>query len=146
MKKKSNWIKGNHKIRENKGEFIIALNPIFTDQIDTKFVEFPVDTNRRMVIAAGGHNKVTASMQILMEWMHREISAKRFRTEINEDKLPFILGLEKYVKEKRKKLLQERIDKDIQANINMGIILSVEKVPNSIGGMKWVFFLNKDYE
>jgi hypothetical protein len=138
--------KGERAIREEKVEIVIALNPIFTDQIDTKFIEFPLDTNRRLVIAAGGHNKVTASMQTLMEWMLRDLSAKRYKTEMNEENLPYILGLEKYVKQKRKKLLQERIEKDVQAMINMGIVLEVEKKPNSIGGIKWIFYLNKEYE
>ena len=137
---------GDNSIRDAKGEIVIALNPIFTDQIDTKFIEFPIDTNRRLVIAAGGHNKVTASMQTLMEWMLRDLSAKRYKTEINDENLPYVLGLEKYVKQKRKKLLQERIEKDINAITNMGIILEVEKKSNSSGGIKWVFHLNKEYE
>jgi len=145
-KEKASLDEGDNSIRDARGEIIIALNPIFIDQIDTKFIEFPEDTNRRLVIAAGGHNKVTASMNILMEYLLREISAKRYRAEINEDKLPYILGLEKYVTQKRKKLLQERIEKDVQAIINIGIILSYEKIPNAIGGTKWVFHLNKDYE
>ncbi len=106
---------GEQSIREARGELVVALNPIFTDQIDTKFIEFPVDTNRRLVIAAGGHNKVTSSMQTLMEWMLRDLSAKRYITEMNEENLPYMMGLEKYVKQKRKKLLQERIEKDVQS-------------------------------
>ena len=138
--------RGNHSISEMKAEIIVVLNPIFTDQIDTKFVEFPVDTNRRLVIAAGGHKKVTSSMMTLMEWMHREISAKRYIIEINEDKLPYILGLDNYVKQRRKKKLQERISKDIEAITNMGIILQTYKESNSTKGYKWVFHLNENYE
>lgn len=137
---------GDNSIREKKGEMIIGLNPIFTDQIDTKFIEFPVDTNRRLVIAAGGHNKVTASMMTLMEWALREISAKRYNPEINEERLPYLLGLDTYVKQGRKKRLQERIAKDIEAIVNMGIILQVEKLQNAIGALKWVFHLNENYE
>ncbi len=138
--------KGDSSIRETKGEMIIALNPIFTDQIDTKFIEFPADTNRKLVIAAGGHNKVTSSMQTLMEWMLRELSAKRKKIEINEETLPYMLGLENYLNQGRKKKLNERIDKDVQAMINLGILLEFSKQPNSIGGMKWVFHINPDYE
>jgi hypothetical protein len=143
---KAKMNKGDTTIVESKGEMIIALNPIFTDQIDTKYIEFPADTNRRLVIAAGGHKKVTSSMMTLMEWMLREMSSKRYRVEINEGKLPYILGLEKYVKQNRKKLLQDRIVKDIEAITNMGIIIQTEKTANAIGGVKWTFHLNKDYE
>lgn len=143
---KNRMNKGDLSIRELKGEIIIALHPIFTDQIDTKFIEFPADTNRRLVIAAGGHKRVTCSMITLMEWMLREISNKRYKAEINEEKFPFILGLDKYVKQKRKKLLKERVTKDIEAIINMGIILKVDQVKNAQGKSKWIFYLNKDYE
>ncbi len=138
--------RGDNSVRTARGEIVIALNPIFRDQIDTKYIEFPEDAQRRLVIAAGGHKKVTASMQRLMEYMLREISAKRYSPEINEEKLPYILGLDAYVKQKRKKLIQDRISKSIQAIINIGIILSAEKKQNSIGSMKWAFELNRDYE
>lgn len=138
--------KGDNSIREIKGEMIVGLNPIFTDQIETKFIEFPIDTNRRLVIAAGGHKKVTSSMMTLMEWTLREISAKRYKLEINEERLPYLLGLETYVKQNRKKRLQERIAKDIEAVVNMGIILQSEKQENTTGGFKWVFHLNEQYE
>jgi hypothetical protein len=137
---------GDTSIRESKGEIIIVLNPIFRDQIDTKYIEFPEDAQRRLVIAAGGHKKVTASMQTLMEYMLREISAGRYSSPINVEKLPYILKLENYVLQKRKKKLQERIEKDVQAIVNMGIIQRVEKQPNSVGGIKWIFHLNKDYD
>jgi len=137
---------GDNSIRDTKGEIIIELNPIFTDQIDTKFIEYPVDTNRRLVIAAGGHRKVTESMTTLMEWAHREISAKRYKSPLNEDTLHQLLGLEKYVKQNRKKRLEDRIAKDIEAITNMGIILSHERVNNETGGLKYVFKLNKDYQ
>lgn len=132
--------------RETRGEIIILLNPIFKDQIDTKFIDFPADTATRLAIAARGHYNVTESMNRLMEYMLREISGKRYSPEINEETLPYALGLEKYVKQKRKKLLRERIEKDIQAIINMGIILKAEKMPNAYGTEKWVFHLNKDYD
>jgi len=50
------------------------------------------------------------------------------------------------LKQNRKKLLQERIEKDVRAMINMGIVLEVEKKQNSTGGVKWIFHLNKEYE
>ena len=131
--------KGDNSIRESKGEMVIALNPIFTDQIDTKFIDIPADTNRRLVIAAGGHNKVTSSMHILMEWMLRDLSAGRTKREFNEENLPYVLGLENYLNQGRKKKLNERIAKDVQAMVNLGILLEASKQPNSTGGMKWVF-------
>jgi len=41
-------------------------------------------------------------MNILMEYMLREISAGRFHSEINEEKFPYMLGLDKYIKQRKK--------------------------------------------
>lgn len=138
--------KGDPVLREKKEEVILAFHPIFTDQIDTKFVEFPDDTNRRLVIAARGWNRVTIAMRRLMEWCSRETSAGRDRVEINEENLITLLGLEKYAKQKRIKLLNESIEKAIEAIKNMGIIVHAEKTKNSKGGKKWKFVLNLKYE
>ncbi|HLB52485.1 MAG TPA: hypothetical protein VJK48_02105, partial [Chlamydiales bacterium] len=89
---------------------IIALNPLLTDQINSKYVEYPSDINKRMVIAAGGHRLVTESMIALRDYLLRELSARRFQPEINEEKLFLILKLEKYLKSKRKKLIQQRTE------------------------------------
>jgi hypothetical protein len=138
--------KGDTVLREKKEEVILAYHPIFTDQIDTKFVEFPDDTNRRLVIAARGWNRVTIAMRRLMEWCLREISAGRDRVEINEENLIPLLNLEKYAKQKRIKLLNESIEKAIEAIKNMGIIVHAERTNNSNGGKKWKFILNLKYE
>jgi len=124
-------------------EIDISLNPIFTDQIDSKFVEFPIDLNRRLITSAGHHNRVTESLNILLEWVFREISSKRYRVEINEENLPTILGLEKDLKA-RKTRTNNRILEDINILIKLGLLLNWEKHPNATGGIKWVFHVNKE--
>jgi hypothetical protein len=138
--------KGSAELRDEREEVIVAFNPIFIDQIDTKFVEFPDDTNRRLMIAAGDHKKVTVAMRRLMEWCLRELSAKRYKSEINEENLSSMLALEKYVKQNRNKLLHECIKKAIETVKAMGIILKSDRVQNSKGGAKWIFTLNSSYE
>lgn len=130
----------------DKGEIVLALNPIFTDQIDTKYIEYPVDINRRMVIAAGGANRVTQSMSLLRDWLFRALSNKQRTWEIDEKNLPSALKLDKYVKQGRKKLLRERIEKDIQAMVNLGLVLKAEKTTGAKGQLKYIFHLNKDYD
>jgi hypothetical protein len=136
---------GDESIRESKGELVIGLNPIFIDQIGTKYVEFPVDINKRTSIAAGGHLCVTESIIILRDYMLREISAKREEVEINADKLPYMLHLHGYIKRRRKKELQERILKAIETVKNMGIIKHYKQVVGARGQNKYVFLLNKDF-
>ncbi len=138
--------KGDERIRQAKGEIILALNPILTDQIQTKYVEYPEDINRRMIIAVGGHaNRVTQAMHILADWCVREISNKRYKFEINADKLPYALKLDKYIQESRRKKIQLTIDNAIQACKNLGLIQDVSQEAGKSGQPKYVFTLNKGY-
>ncbi len=137
---------GDSEIREKKGELVMALNPIFIDQINTKYIEYPSDINKRTTIAAGGHFYISESMIVLRDYMLREISAKRFEVEINEDRLPYVLRLDNYIKSHRKKLIAERISSAIDCVKNLGIILEVDKVIGAEGQMKYIFKLNKNFE
>lgn len=139
--------RGDERIRETKGELIIALNPILTDQINAKYVEYPQDINRRTIIAAGGdHRSVTQAVNILRDYMLRELSAKRYECQINADKLPYLLKLENYVKQGRKKLLKETIEKAIQTCKSLNLILEVVVTRGAEGQDKYTFTLNKDFE
>lgn len=137
---------GDTVIREKRGELIIGLNPIFIDQISTKYIEYPSDINKRTTIAAGGHKSVTESMIILRDYMLREMSAGRYRPEINEEKLPYVLHLEGYIKRRKKKQIAERIAGAINAVKNLGIIKDVEITTGAEGQLKYIFILNSDFE
>jgi hypothetical protein len=137
---------GDQNIRDKRGELIIGLNPIFIDQIGSKYIEYPSDINKRTTIAAGGHLHVTESIIVLRDYMLREISANREQAEINEDRLPYLLHLEGYLKRRRKKQVQERITKAIDTVKNLGIIKDFKCVIGSKGQSKYIFFLNKDFE
>lgn len=136
---------GDESLREKRGELIIALNPLLTDQINSKYVEYPSDINKRMVIAAGGHRLVTESMIALRDYLLRELSARRFLPEINEEKLFLILKLEKYLKSKRKKLIQQRTEDAIQFAKSLGLIEDYERIIGALGQWKYVFHLNKTF-
>jgi hypothetical protein len=137
---------GNEELRERRGELIIALNPLLTDQISSKYVEYPVDINRRTVIASGGHRLVTESVIALRDYLLREISSKRRISEINEEKLVLILKLENYVKSKRKQRILDRISSAIQAAKNLGLITHYERVIGASGQWKYEFHLNGKFE
>ena len=137
---------GDASVREKKGELIIALNPLLTDQINSKYVEYPTDINSRTMIASGGPQHITESIVALRDYMLREMSNKRFKCEINVDRLPYILKLDNYIKSHRKKLIQQRIDGAIGAVRNLGIILDFEITEGSKGQKKYIFLLNQDFE
>lgn len=139
--------KGDDRIRQAKGELIIALNPILTDQINTKWVEYPSNINRRTILAAGGdHRSVTQAIVTLRDWALRELSLKHPTFQINAEKLPYILKLDKYVDQGRKKLITETIEKAIQACKNLNLITEVKEAKGAEGQIKYVFYLNKDFE
>lgn len=141
--------KGDRIMREKKAEIIIQLNPIFIDQIDSKFIEYPTDINRITSIAAGGANKVTESISALRDYFLRAISNNKKKeittTSINYDKLPYILGLDKYVKEGRRSLINVRIQQAIDASINMGIITAYKEEIGAENQKKYEFTLNLDF-
>lgn len=132
-------------IREQKGELVIALHPLLTDQISSKYVEYPADINRRTMIAAGGHRHITESINALRDYMIRELSNKRLKPEINADRLPYILKLEKYVESHRKKLIKERIEGAIETVKRLGLIQDVEMQVGAQGQAKYVFTLNPEF-
>jgi hypothetical protein len=137
---------GDVDFRKKREEIVVLYSPIFIDQIGEKFVEFPEDINRQLIIAAGGHSSVTISMRKLMEFCLQRQSAKTYHPEINEENLASMLGLEKYVQQNRKKLLKERIAQAINVIKQIGIIIEAERLQNSTDGFKWKFTLNTKYK
>lgn len=109
------------------------------------YVEYPSDINKRTVIAAGAHRLVTENMIALRDYMLRELSARRFQSEINEEKLFLVLKLEKYLKSKRKKLIQQRVDDAIQFTKNLGLIEDYQRVIGASGQWKFIFHLSKEF-
>lgn len=132
-------------IGSDRGEIILMLNPIFVDQIDTKFIDYPTDINKLTSIAAGGPKKVTESITLLRDYLIREISSKRKKTIIDVEKLHYIIGLEKYIKQKRKKLINERTSEAIEAITNLGIISKTEYIKGSKDQEQIIFYLNSDF-
>ena len=133
-----------------KEEIVLLLNPILIDQIDTKFIEYPVDINKRMAIAAGSGYKVTDSMVKLRDYLIRAISYARKKQKdaqnciisLGFDKMVCLLGLHNYVAQGRRKMLLKRLSIDIETMKNLGIIsqYNTKNVGRKISS--YDFFLN----
>ncbi|WP_194848447.1 hypothetical protein [Candidatus Neptunochlamydia vexilliferae] len=136
----------NTSIFDSKGELIIGFNPILVEQINTKYVEYPTNINKRMVIAAGGHRLVTEAMNILRDYLMRELASKRTTVEINEERLPHVLKLTKYLQSRQKKRVAQRISDAIQTVTNLGLLASFEYVEGREGQMKYIFHINPDFQ
>jgi hypothetical protein len=125
-------------------ETVILLNPIFRRQIDSKFILYPNDINRRTVIAYGSHNLSDVALR-LRDYLMRELSSKHYQPEIAVHKLYYLLA-EKWMRESRKKKVKEYTDKAIETVKALGLLLSYEIKKTSTGEPKIVFTLNKEWE
>jgi hypothetical protein len=127
-----------------KEETIILLSPIFRNQIDSKFILYPNDINRRTIIAYGSHNISDITLR-LRDYLMRELSSKHYHPEITLDRLYYRLA-EKWMKESRKKMVKDYTDRAIETVKALGLLLSYEIKIASTGEPKVVFTLNKDWE
>jgi hypothetical protein len=125
-------------------ETVIMLNPIFRRQIDSKFILYPNDINRRTIIAYGSHNLSDIALR-LRDYLIRELSSKHYQPEISQDKLYYLLA-EKWMRESRKKKVKEYTDRALETVTALGLLLSYEIKKTATGEPKVVFTLNKDWE
>lgn len=127
-----------------KEETVILLNPIFRRQIDSKFILYPEDINRRTIIAYGSHNVSDIALR-LRDYLIRELSSKHYKPEIGLERLYYQLA-EKWMRESRKKKVRQYTDKALETVKALGLLRSYEIKPSSSGGSKIVFTLNEDWE
>jgi len=127
-----------------KEETVILLSPIFRRQIDSKFILYPNDINRRTIIAYGSHNLSDITLR-LRDYLMREQSSKRDKAEIGLDRLYHLLA-EKWMRESRKKKVKEYTEKAIETCKALGLLLKHEIKQGSTGEPKVVFYISKDWE
>ena len=127
-----------------KEETVILLNPIFRRQMDSKFILYPNDINRRTIIAYGSHNLSEVALR-LRDYLIRELSSNRPEPEIYLDKLYYFLA-EKWMKESRKKKVKEFTDKALETVKAMGLLIDYKIEPGKTGEEKIIFRLNKSWE
>lgn len=135
----------DNKHSHKRGEIILKLNPLFIDQLDTKFILYPVDINKKTEIASGGSHRVTEAIIRLRDHLLRSISTKNYKILIDKKTLPHMLGLDNYIKESRKKLIAQRIEESLQAVKNLGLALEINEVTGAKYQPQYQFILNKDF-
>lgn len=128
----------------SKEETTIQLNPIFISQIDSKYILYPEDINRRTMIAYGG-KKVSIEALTLRDYLIRDLSSKIYKREIVLDRLYYQLS-EKSMRAGRKKRVKEHTAKAIETCKNLGLIDSFKIETAATGEPKIIFTLNKEWE
>lgn len=137
---------GNKELWEQKEEMVIAFNPIFAHEIDTKYIIYPGNIVQRIEDAAGGSKKVTQDICILRDYLLRELSNKRYTIEIGYDNLTFMLRLENYLAQGKKKYVKERIDTAIKVFSDIKLINNIQYIIGSQSQVKIVFTLNNEFK
>lgn len=129
-----------------KKELTITLHPIFADQIGTKYILRPKGTNKRIKEALGSDKLpkyITSFKNYLLNAMGTGKDKAPF-FEINEIKLLDRLAA-KDLAEGRKKRAIAKMRKAIDTFKKLGVIIKEERVANSKGGYKYIFYLNRDW-
>jgi hypothetical protein len=126
-----------------KEETVVTLNPIFRHQIDSKFILYPNDINKRTTIANGSHNVPEITLR-LREYLMRELSAKHYTPKIGLERLYYVLA-EKWMKESRKKKVKEYTEKALETVTALGLLVGYEIQTSNSGEPMVVFTLNKDW-
>jgi hypothetical protein len=127
-----------------KEETIVILNPIFRRQIDSKFILYPNDINKRTIIAYGSHNLPEITLR-LRDYLIRELSSKRYKPEISLEKLFYLLA-EKWMRESRKTKVKQYTERALEVVKTLGLIESYEIKTGATGEPKVIFTLNKGWE
>lgn len=130
--------------QSKKEDTVVLLNPIFRRQIDSKFILYPNNINRRTIIAYGSHNLSDVALRLRDELI-RALSGKHYTYEIGLERLYYLLA-EKWMNESRKKKVKEYTEKALETVTALGLLLSYEIKTASTGEPKIVFNLNKNWE
>jgi hypothetical protein len=128
-----------------KEETLIFLHPIFKRQIESKFILYPNDINKRTITANGGH-KIPEITLRLREYLAKEHSLKHFLTDIYLDRLYYLLN-DKYMNENRKSLVKKQLQTALETVKALGLLLDYKIEPGkTTGEPKIIFTLNKDWQ
>jgi hypothetical protein len=124
-------------------ETIVQLNPIFRNQIDTKFIEIPDDMIKRLEIAAGT-SKITEVTLRLVDYLTRYTSTSGDKHEIGLEKLYNTLAA-KWMEQSRKKLVKQQTSKAVEICKRLGLLKEWKEVPAKNGEIKVVFTINQEW-
>lgn len=130
----------------DEGKIVINFHAVFVHQIDTNFISYPTDINKRIEIACGGANKVTTPVRALVDKLMFKLSKKQYTYTIDEHNLPHTLGLETEMRQGRKSRIKSKIESTIKAVINLGLVLQVELTKGKYQQPQYIFTLNKDFQ
>jgi len=122
--------------------FIIVLNPIYREQIATKWTLQPLDILQQLTIANGSPNIPLATMR-LKEYLF-SIIVNSFEHKIGARKLyeklePKLMEVPRIAK------VRENTTRAIETLIKLGLIIRYEIGKSQVGEDMYIFYLNENY-
>jgi hypothetical protein len=124
-------------------EILIHINPIFRDQLETKFVPMPCDIICKM-IEAYGQAHIPASTYKLRNYLAREFSSKRYKAEIAVERLLWITD-EYNMKNRQEKRAFNNLCTSIDVMIKIGLLQNHILENNKQGKPKIIFYINEKW-
>ena len=129
----------------SKKEVLVWLSPIFRHQIDSNFITVPNDITKRTALAYGSHNVSEATLR-LRDVLLQEMSFGKATYTVSQEKLYERLA-EKMMKEGRRKLVGEHVQKAIETVQRLGLLWSWELSPSEkTGELLYRFTLNPEFQ
>ncbi|GAB3225905.1 hypothetical protein [Spirosoma arcticum] len=134
-------------LTSEKTEVQIFLNPIFRDQIESKYIEFPDDIIRQVHQACGSHNVPVTVWKFIEYLAHaRSNKLKNDEAEIGQEKLYWKLAEEQMRDPKRgRAYIKKYVDKALEVAKSINLLTDYELTPAKDGTMKYVFKINRKW-
>lgn len=131
------------KILKRGSEVVLLLNPIFRDQISNIWVEYPKNLVKRSLDAYGSPNPPEIFYR-LREYLAEHRSRKNLSVEITKERLFYRIA-EKYMKEKRKGLIEKYLKTSLESLLKLGLLKSWKLDVAKTGEPKYIFQIEKDW-
>jgi len=131
----------------SKKKLSAILAPIFRANIMYSWLEVPNDNIKRL-IEAYGSSQLPLYIQKLDKELMRAISNKKANKgvyEITAIKLYEKIGLGKYLREGRKKLVSQYWDRAVEVMKKKRLLIKLEEGTNKAGDLKYIFHLNSEW-
>ncbi len=131
-------------------KFLFKFQPQFTNNIREQYVEFPEDIYLR-ISEAIGKDRYSISINLMRDFLFREkqqAKSKKERHIFLRDKETIIniLKLDKYWKEGKKKVVNERIKECFEIFLKIGLIKNWEETQGKRGQIQYMIQINRDFK
>lgn len=132
-------------IEGKKCVFLFKFQPQFTNNIRERYVEFPEDIYHRIADATG-KNRYSQSINLMRDLLFREKQQKRSEITRDQETLIKTLKLDKFWKEGRKKIVNEKLEEAFNVFKKIGLIKDTKETRGVMGQTQYIISINRDFK